>query len=91
MPRSGLGSTQTLKPRLGSQRCRFTYAVRTPEAFRRFGLDAEYMAPEGRMKGCERIIVHAGEVQLMVTAHAEQRAARISLIRTGEQKFKPRS
>lgn len=69
------------------------YSLPRPVGFDPTFLFAELVEPdlERRIKGGERIIANAGEVGVVLMAHAEQRAIRVNVTRQGKQKYNPLS
>lgn len=67
------------------------YSLPRPIGFREILYLAELVAPdqERRIKGGERITCIAGDVRATVMVHQAQRAVRVSLLRTGKQRFNP--
>lgn len=45
--------------------------------------------PSAKIKGGERILAHAGDIGVVLTAHASQRALRVNVTRQGKQRFNP--
>ncbi len=67
-----------------------SYSLAKPRGFSRNFFLAEFVQSNGgRVKGGERITVFSDDVQLSVMAHREQRAARISIVKTGKRRFNP--
>lgn len=66
-----------------------SYSLPKPEGFDGVFLFAEAIPPEGRVKGAERIICHAGNVGIVLTAHVGQRAGRVNVIKQGKQRYNP--
>jgi len=67
-----------------------SYSLAKPRGFSSNFFLAELVQPNGgRVKGGERITVFSDDVQLSVMAHREQRAARISIVKTGKRRFNP--
>ena len=67
------------------------YSLPRPAGFDPIFLFAELVEPEPerRIKGGERILAHAGEVGIVLMAHAEQRAVRVNVTRQGKQRYNP--
>ena len=60
-----------------------------PVGFRNVQLVAEDVEPEGRAKGGQRVTYYCDDVRLVVMAHAEQPAARVTLAKVGVRRFDP--
>ena len=67
------------------------YSLPRPLGFREILYLAEHVSPdpERKIKGGERVTCIAGDVRATVMVHRAQRAARVSLLRTGKQRFNP--
>jgi hypothetical protein len=67
------------------------YSIPKPQGFDSVSFFAETVpaVPNSKIKGGERIVCLAGEVRTVVMVHREQRAARVSLLRLGKQRFAP--
>lgn len=67
------------------------YSLPCPRNLDPVFLYAEVVAPQpGRkIKGGERIIAHAGDVELTVMVHSGQRAARVDVTRLGKRTYNP--
>jgi len=66
-----------------------SYSLPKPDGFDGVFLFAESIIPDGRIKGAERIICHAGNVGVVLTAHNGQKAARVNVTRQGKQRYNP--
>lgn len=69
-----------------------SYSFTRPLGFEGVFVDCEHLLadPQRRFKGGERLICQAGELRAVVLVHQEQRAARISLSKTGKLAYNPR-
>lgn len=67
------------------------YSIPRPTGFEPVSFLAEHLEPNGdrRIKGGQRITLLAGDVRASVMVHREQRAARVSLLRIGKQRYNP--
>lgn len=67
------------------------YSVARPSGFGRVWMFAEALPPDpaSKFKGGERATVQADEVRAVVMVHDAQRAARVSLSKTGQQCYNP--
>lgn len=67
------------------------YSLTRPEGFGRVFLYAERLAPDEaqKFKGGERLVLQAGDVRLTMMVHEAQRAARVSLTKTGAVVYNP--
>lgn len=65
------------------------YTIPRPCGFEGVFITAEDVPPEGRNKGCQKIICHAGEVRLTMVVHSCQRATRVQLERVGKLVHNP--
>lgn len=52
-------------------------------------LAAQRLPANGRAKEREQLVCYAGDVSLVVTAHASQRAVRVELTRSGRVRYNP--
>ena len=67
------------------------YSFTRPVGFRRVALVAENVEadPAKKIKGGERIVCYVDDVRIGIMAHRLQRAARVTLAKTGRQIFNP--
>jgi hypothetical protein len=67
------------------------YTLARPDTFDKVSFTAEGLERDDsvNMKGGERLVCFAGDVQLTVMAHAQQPAARVTLRRIGKQRYNP--
>jgi hypothetical protein len=67
------------------------YSLPRPIGFNEVLFLAEHVSPdsERKVKGGERVTCIAGDVRATVMVHRAQRAVRVSLLRTGKQRFNP--
>lgn len=67
------------------------YSIPHPTGFEPVSFLAEYIEANGdrRIKGGERVTLLAGDVRASIMVHREQRAARVSLMRMGKQRYNP--
>lgn len=67
------------------------YSIPRPQGFDPVSFHAECIDPDAdrKIKGGERVVCMAGDVRATVMVHREQRAARVSLLRLGKQRFTP--
>jgi hypothetical protein len=63
------------------------YSVARPDDARRVFMHAEWVEPDGKIKGGERITVFADDHRLTLMAHAGQPAARVTFAKVGKQTF----
>jgi hypothetical protein len=63
------------------------YSVTRPDDARRVFMHAEWVEPDGKIKGGERITVFADDHRLTLMAHAGQPAARVTFAKVGKQTF----
>ena len=68
-----------------------SYSVPKPRGFDAVRFSAEYVdaMTERKVKGGERIILQAGEVRASVMVHTQHRAARVTIMRIGRQRYAP--
>jgi len=64
------------------------YSISRPEFFRNISFDVE-SNDYSNNKGCEKIIIFADDIRLVLTAHKSQPATRIVVSKIGKQKYKP--
>lgn len=57
------------------------YSVTRPDDFKKVFFNIEYLQPNGKIKGGERVTVFSDEVRLVLMAHKSQPAARITVTR----------
>jgi len=67
------------------------YTLARPDTFDKVSFSAEGLERDDavNMKGGERLVCFAGDVQLTIMAHAQQPAARVTLRRIGKQRYNP--
>jgi hypothetical protein len=67
------------------------YSLSKPQSFRQLMFSAEHVPPEPerKIKGGERIWCFADEVRIGLMVHRAQRAVRVTLTKTGRQRFSP--
>lgn len=67
------------------------YSLPRPRGFNTLSYLAEYVAPDSskKLKGGERVTCFADDVRVGLMVHKEQRAVRITLTKTGRQRFSP--
>lgn len=66
------------------------YCLPRPQGFDQTFLFAEAIPPNGKIKGAERVLCHAGNVGIVLTAHSgQQRAVRVNVSRQGKQRYNP--
>lgn len=67
------------------------YSIPRPQSFDSVSFLAEHIDsdPDRKIKGGERIVCMAGDVRATIMVHREQRAARVSLLRIGKQRYTP--
>ena len=67
------------------------YSLPAPIGFSRVFLSAELLQADKdqRFKGGERLICQADEARIVIMVHEAQRAARVSLSKTGQQCYNP--
>ena len=67
------------------------YTLLRPEGFDKVSFSAESLDKEDdtSMKGGERLVCFAGDVQVTIMAHAQQPSTRITLRRIGKQRYNP--
>jgi hypothetical protein len=68
-----------------------SYSMSRPRGFDAVCFSAERIKPvaERKIKGGERIILQAGDVRASVTVHMDHRAARVTLMKIGRQRYVP--
>ena len=65
------------------------YSISRPEDFKKVFFHLESIAPNGRIKGGEKVIVFTDDVMLMLMAHRSQPAARVTISKVGKQMYNP--
>jgi len=65
------------------------YSVTRPQDFSRVYFHVERVAPRGKVRGGERVVLFVDDVRLTVMAHASQPSARVVLSKVGRQRFNP--
>lgn len=62
-----------------------------PVGFKRYFFNVEEVKkdPKRKIKGGTRIICQADEIKVTIMVHAQQRAIRVALLKTGKQRFNP--
>lgn len=67
------------------------YSLSRPLGFRQVSFYAENVEPDPihKVKGGERLICFADDVRTSFMVHAAQRAIRVTLAKTGKQRFNP--
>ncbi len=67
------------------------YSLPRPVGFQQVSFHAELVETDlsRRIKGGERVTCFAGDVRATIMVHKEQRAAKMSLLHTGKQRFNP--
>lgn len=67
------------------------YSLPRPLGFDHVVFQPEIILPDDqkKIKGGERVVCQAGDVRVELMVHKAQRAARVSLKRTGKQRFNP--
>lgn len=68
-----------------------SYSIPRPREFGDLFVFAEAVEEDtdARIKGGERLLLQAGDVQILLMAHNGQRAARVDVTRTGRQRYNP--
>ncbi len=69
------------------------YALTRPSDFRRIFFNADVVPSdlERRVKGAQRVMCISDDVGVTLTVHEEQRAVRVSVKKTGKQRYNPLS
>lgn len=67
------------------------FSISRPEDFRNVSFDAEHVAPSGRVRGGDRLLVYADDIRLSVMAHAETPAVRVVVSKPGKRRFDPKT
>jgi hypothetical protein len=65
------------------------YALSRPNGFGDVSFFADLLEPHGRFKGGERLHCNAGEIGIVLLAHAGQRSLRVDVTMQGKQKYNP--
>jgi hypothetical protein len=65
------------------------YSITRPDDFRKVFFHIENIPANGKIKGGERVTVFSDEIRLVLMAHRSQPAARITVSKTGKQKYNP--
>lgn len=65
------------------------YALARPEGFHSVFLWPEIVEPDGRVKGGEKITAIVDDFRLTLMVHRSQPAIRVSLLKTGRQRYNP--
>lgn len=65
------------------------YSITRPDDFRKVFFHIEYIQPNGKVKGGEKVTVFSDEIRLVLMAHRSQPAARVTVSKTGKQKYNP--
>jgi len=65
------------------------YSVTRPDDFKKVFFNIEYIRPNGKIKGGERVTVFSDDIRLVMMAHKSQPAARVTVSKIGKQKFNP--
>ena len=60
-----------------------------PEGFTQVFYWPELLEPDGAMKGGEKITCFADDVRITIMLHRAQPALRVSILKTGKQRFNP--
>lgn len=60
-----------------------------PEGFSQVFYWPELLEPDGSMKGGEKITCFADDVRVTIMLHRAQAALRVSILKTGKQRFNP--
>jgi len=69
------------------------YSLPRPHGFGQIFFHAEYVEPDEdkKVKGGERLSCVSDNVRVVMMVHRAQRAVRVSVIKTGKQRFNPLS
>lgn len=86
--RHSVGKCQECGRRYGKE-IGVQYSITRPDDFRKVFFHIEYIEPNGKVKGGERVTVFSDEMRLVLMAHRSQPAARIAVSKTGKQKYNP--
>lgn len=67
------------------------YSLVRPQGFRNVTFAAEPVHPDlvRKIKGAERIVCSADDVQISIVVHREQRAVRVTFAKIGRQRYNP--